>query len=139
MVSQEEIERLHNMPKVIEEDWVWDVDGRSFRGEATVICLDSAAKLTLKAWKRRNYGFCLLYKSSKVVRRWDDGFHRNPDGTLIEGSHKHQWHPQYEDKKAYSVEDITTDNVDDAFFDFLDEENIELRGEYQRQKELTGT
>ncbi len=139
MVSEAEVQQLHEMDKVIEEDWLWDAEGGSLRGEASVICLDSTATLTLKAWKRRSYGFCLLYKSSKVIRRWDDGIHRNPDGETLEGSHKHKWHPQYEDKKAYPVDDITTDNVDDAFFDFLDEENIVLEGDYQRQEELTGT
>jgi hypothetical protein len=136
MVSEQEIERLHEMDKLIESDWVWESDGPGFKGEARVLCIDSPATLTLKGWKRRNYGFCLLYKSSKVVRRWDDGVHRNPDGEIIEGSHKHNWHPQYEDTRAYPVDDITRDNVDDAFFDFLNEENIRLEGDYTRQSAL---
>lgn len=124
------------MDKVIEEDWSWEPEAGSLRGEATVICLNSDARLTLKAWKRRNYGFCLLYKSSKVVRRWDTTPHRNPNGEMITGPHKHKWHPQYEDARAYPVDDVTTEDVDDAFFDFLDEENIDLIGNYTRQAAL---
>ena len=136
MVSKAEIDRLYHMPKVIEEDWHWTLSGPNHVGEATVYCIDSEAILTLKAWKRRNYGFCLLYKSSKVVRRWDDSRHKNPNGEVIDGSHKHFWHPQYEDAKAYPVDDVATDDVDEAFNDFLDECNIELRGDYQRQNTL---
>lgn len=137
MVSKAEVDRLYHMPKVIEGDWKWEVDGPNFTGEATVYCLNSDAKLTLKAWKRRNYGFCLLYKSSKVVRRWDDSIHKNPDGEIIRGSHKHFWHPQYEDSKAYPVDDIATNDVDKAFIDFLDECNIKHKGGYQRQSALS--
>lgn len=137
MVSEQEINRIHELPKVIEDDWVWEVNGPNLTGEATVYCLDDGVNLTLKAWKRRNYGFCLLYKRSKIVRRWDDGNHTNPDGERIEGSHKHYWTPEYEDTFAYEVDDIATDDVDQAFWDFLDEENIELNGSYTSQKELT--
>jgi len=136
MVSEAEIDRLYEMEKVIEDDWSWEVDGPTHRGEATVYCKGSKAKLTLKAWKRRSYGFCLLYKSSKIVRRWDDSRHRNPDGRIIDGSHKHKWHPQYEDNLAYPVDDVATNDVDEAFIDFLDECNIELRGDYSRQGTL---
>ncbi len=79
----------------------------------------------------------MLYKSSKIVRRWDDAIHTNPDGERIEGSHKHYWEPEHEDNYAYPVDDITTDDVDQAFQDFLDECNIEHRGAYTAQKELT--
>jgi hypothetical protein len=136
MVSKDEIDRLYEMKKVIEDDWEWENDGPGLKGEVTVYCLDSDAILTLKAWKRRNYGFSLLYKSSKVIRRWDDSIHENPNGQVIDGSHKHFWHPQYEDSKAYGVDNIDTDNVDNAFEDFLDECNIELQGSYQRQDKL---
>jgi len=136
MVSKEEIDTLYAMPKVIEEDWIWEVEGPNLVGEATVYCLESDAVLSLKAWKRRNYGFCLLYKSSKIVRRWDDGVHRNPNGEVIEGSHKHRWHPEYEDNIAYPVDDVATNDVDKAFEDFLDECNIEHKGAYNRQKAL---
>jgi hypothetical protein len=124
------------MEKIIEEDWTWEVAGPNLVGEATVYCYESDAILTLKAWKRRSYGFCLLYKSSKIVRRWDDSRHKNPDGEIIDGSHKHYWHPKYEDNYAYPVDDIATDDVDKAFEDFLAECNIELRGDYNRQDTL---
>ena len=136
MVSKAEIDELYHAPKVIEDDWAWETNGPNHQGEATVRVLGKDANLTLRAWKRRRYGFCLLYKATKVVRRWDDAVHTNPDGERLEGSHKHYWHPEYEDAYAYPVDDITTDDVDEAFKDFLDECNIELRGSYNGQQEL---
>lgn len=137
MVSKERIDELYDADKVIQENWVWERNGSSLTGEATVRCVGEGIDLTLKGWQRRNYGFCLLFKSTKVVRRWDDSIHTNPDGKVIRGSHKHFWHPEYEDNMAYPVNDVATDDVDDAFMDFLDECNIELRGKYHSQKELT--
>lgn len=137
MVSKERIDELYRAPKVIEEDWTWEINGPNHTGEATVRCLGIDASLKLRAWKRRRYGFCLLYKATKVVRRWDDGRHTNPDGQTIEGSHKHYWHPQHEDSFAYPVDDVATDDVDQAFIDFLDECNIDHRGRYTAQQELT--
>jgi hypothetical protein len=55
---------------------------------------------------------------------------------VINGSHKHYWHPHYEDNYAYPVDDVATDDVDKAFQDFLAECNIELRGDYNRQETL---
>ncbi|MGQ4555951.1 DUF6978 family protein [Halobellus sp. GM3] len=134
-VTRQKIEELHEAAKVIEEDWEWEVKGSNMEGEAIVYCLGMEESLTLKAWKRKNYGFALLYKGAQAVRRWDDGVHHTPDGT-VEGSHKHYWNPPHEHKCAYEVNDISTDDVDEAFHDFLEEENIELQGDYVRQTEL---
>jgi len=132
MVSKAEIDGIYDMDKVIEEDWEWKRRGPNLEGEATVYCLNEDVNLTLKAWKRRSYGFCLLYKSSKVVRRWDMSTpHTNPDGEVITDPHKHYWTEKHEDAYAYSVDDVATDDVHQAFLDFLDECNIELRGTYQ--------
>lgn len=136
MVSREEVKELHEADKIIEEDWQWDVQGPNVEGEATVYCRNRDETLTLRAWKRRSYGFCLLYKGATAIRRWDDGVHRKPNGECLEGSHKHYWTPIHEDQKAYEVDDIATDDVDQAFHDFLEEENIDLLGNYTRQTEL---
>lgn len=132
MVSKAEIDGIYDMEKVIEEDWEWRPRGSNFEGEATVYCLNEDVNLTLKAWKRRCYGFCLLYKSTKIVRRWDTSVpHTNPDGEVITDPHKHYWTEEHEDAFAYPVNDVATDDVHQAFWDFLDECNIELRGTYQ--------
>lgn len=66
--------------------------------------------------------------------RWDNSTpHTNPDGEVIDEPHKHYWDEEYEDRFAYPVDDIATDDVDQAFMDFLDECNIELQGSYQSQ------
>lgn len=137
MVTKSEIDRIYDMDKVIEEDWEWERAGGSLVGEATVFCLKEDINLVLKGWKRRKYGFCLLYKSSKVVRRWDFSTpHTNPDGEVIDEPHKHYWDEDYEDAFAYAVDDVTTSDVDEAFNDFLDECNIRHEGGYYRQIEL---
>ncbi|XVH30675.1 DUF6978 family protein [Haloferacaceae archaeon DSL9] len=136
-VTREKIEKLHEIDKVIEEDWEWNVQGPNAEGEATVYCIGEEEELTLKAWKRKSYGFALLYKGAQAVRRWDDGVHHTPDGGEVVGSHKHYWNPPHEDKCAYEVDDISTDDVDQAFHDFLEEENIDLLGTYSRQTELS--
>lgn len=33
--------------------------------------------------------------------------HRNPDGRLVGGPHKHAWSEKYQDRQAYMPEDIT--------------------------------
>jgi hypothetical protein len=132
MVTKAEIDGIYDMDKVIDENWQWQRRGPNFEGEATVYCLHEDVNLTLKGWKRRNYGFCLLYKSSKVVRRWDTSVpHTNPDGEVITDPHKYYWTEDHEDAFAYPVDDVTTDDVHQAFWDFLDECNIDLRGTYQ--------
>lgn len=137
MVTKAEIDRIYDMEKVIEEDWEWQKRGSNLIGEATVYCLNEDVNLVLKAWKRQNYGFCLLYKGSKVVRRWDDSTpHTNPDGEVIKEPHKHYWDEDHEDRFAYPVDDVETDDVDEGFFDFLDECGIDLLGSYSRQAEL---
>lgn len=34
--------------------------------------------------------------------------HRNPDGRLVGGPHKHAWSETYQDRQAYMPDDITT-------------------------------
>lgn len=132
MVTKAEVDGIYDMEKVIDEDWQWQPRGPNLEAEATVYCLNQDINLTLKGWKRRSYGFCLLYKSSKVVRRWDTfAPHTNPDGEVITTPHKHYWTEKHEDAFAYPVDDVATDDVHQAFWDFLDECNIELRGTYQ--------
>lgn len=137
MVTKAEVDRIADMEKMIEEDWEWERRQSNLVGEATVYCLDEDINLVVKAWKRNNYGFALLYRGSKVVRRWDNSTHTNPDGKRVEGSHKHYWDEEHEDRFAYPVDDITINDVDEGFMDFLDECNIELNGSYSRQSELT--
>jgi hypothetical protein len=139
MITKSEIDEIHDMEKVMEEDWVWEKVGPNLIEEAKVYCINSDINLTLKGWKREKYGFCLLYKNTRIVRRWDDSTpHTNPDGTVIDEPHKHYWDEEYEDAFAYAVDDIPTNDVDGAFKAFLEEEHIEHTGTYMRQEELPG-
>lgn len=137
MITKAEIDWIHDMDKVMEADWEWIRRGPNYEGEAKVYCLNEDINLLLKGWKREAYGFCLLYKTSRIIRRWDNITpHTNPDGEVIDGPHKHYWDGNHEDGFAYAVDDVATNDVDRAFQDFLEEESIEHTGSYIRQEEL---
>lgn len=136
MLTEAEATEIYEMEKVIQEDWEWEHHGRNWVGEATVSCIGSDILLTLYGRYNREYSFSLVYRGSKVIRRWDNGKHKNPDGKWIEGSHKHKWTKQHEDTLAYEVDDINTSNVNQAFHDFLEESNITLQGTYNQIQTL---
>lgn len=65
------------------------------------------------------------HKDSIILARLDiDGSpHRNPDGTVIEGTHLHLYNEQYNDKVAIPVPEIFTNTSDlfltlDQFMDY---------------------
>jgi len=136
MVTAEEAERLYTKKKYISEDIYveWELIHSSPKATRYVISVpvltDDGEELCLKgnyscSSRRQNYSFALLYKSSVPIRRWDYAPHKYEART----SHKHKW-DGVGDHEAYIVTDITLNDVNQAFFDFLNECNIEFRGCY---------
>lgn len=79
--------------------------------------------------RSKNFSFILLYKRKYIIRRFDmEPRHWNPDGTLIEGEHKHKWTDEHLDTIAYKVDDIDTNDINQAIFDFFEECNIDYNG-----------
>lgn len=138
MISTDEAEELHRIPKVIYEDFEWEWDGRKHVGSVRVECIDRDDVLRLSAWQNtRRYSFSLLYRNAITIRRWGNHpGHTNPDGEPTDGPHKHYYEEGYEDDWAYTTDDVTTSDVRQAFFDFLDEESIELGGSASYQAAL---
>lgn len=56
--------------------------------------------------------------------------HRNPDGKMVQGKHKHYWKDGYRDKFAYIPEDITAtwDQPIEVWRQFCAEANIRHQG-----------
>lgn len=129
MTSTEEADELSNAEKRIYDDFKWNWDGRKFTASVRVDCVDRDDVLRLVAWRNdRRYSFSLLYRNAVTIRRWGcHPGHKNPNGELVEGPHKHYHDEGYEDDWAYPTGDeVSTSDVQQAFFDFLDEESIEL-------------
>lgn len=131
MISKEEAEELHYAEKVIYENVNWEWDGQKHVTTVRVDCVNRDDVLRLTAWRTdRRYTFSLLYRNAIVIRRWGDHpGHENPDGEEIDGPHKHEYQEGHDDDWAYPTDDVSTSNPRQAFFDFLDEESIELDSE----------
>lgn len=129
-ISDSEAKELHNAEKKIYEKIKWDFDGQKHHTEARVDCLNRDDVLRLTVWynTRGDYSFSLLYRNAIIIKRWGNHpGHRNPDGELVDGPHKHYYQEGYEDDDwAYNTSDVSTSDLRQGFFDFLDEESIEL-------------
>lgn len=81
------------------------------------------------SWKgSKRYGFALLYKNNIPIRRWDDakGHIDSCSGKILEGPHKHYYHPIHGDNCAYETKDIRQGDVNGALLDFLKECHISM-------------
>lgn len=72
---------------------------------------------------------CAFIYKGICIRRWEStGPHRNPDGQLIGGEHKHEWDEVHEDRQAYVPDDIDSTSRDSGLMGFLDECAITIDG-----------
>lgn len=141
MITKNDAEELHDTPKVIYDNVEWEWDGQKYTTTVRVECKHRDDVLRLVAWQNsRRYSFSLLYRNAITIRRWGNHpGHTNPDGEVIDGTHKHEYKEGYEDDWAYETDDVTTSDARQAFFDFLDEESIELGGSAAYQDILGDT
>jgi len=140
MISEGRADELSDMPKVIDSTWRWQYKSEKdkYEGEVPVLCRNEQTTLRLVGWinKRLSYSFSILHKGSIPIRRWGDHIgHTNPKGAEIDGPHKHKWREDVGTGYAYKTDDVSRDSVDDAFFDFLNEEAIEFNGQYYQFEE----
>jgi len=126
---------LSRTPKVITEKLQWHgQDDRRRRLEARVLApeLNEVLKL-VGSVGHTNYGFVLLFENHPIRKLTKHHKHRNSNGKLVFGMHKHTWDEVSRDKCCYIPNDIDPDgDIDDIFLAFLEEENIKLREPYQR-------
>ena len=82
---------------------------------------------------------CAFIYGGVCISRWESiGPHRNPDGELIAGEHKHDWDDVHEDRRAYVPTDIDTASRDSILMSFLDECGITIEGPGGFAAELPG-
>ena len=132
MVSAADANRLLEEDKVIGANVTWRMDGNVFRLEATVLCIDSEEILSLRGfYGKKNRSFALLYRNTPIRKYTVHAFHRDPvTRERVTQPHKHWWDDEWEDKRVYIPGDIRIGNLNEEFVDFLQECNIELRGNY---------
>ena len=72
---------------------------------------------------------CAFIYNGICIRRWEStGRHRNPDGELILGEHKHRWDEAHEDRWAYVPDDIDATSRHSALDSFMVECGITIEG-----------
>lgn len=129
MITTEEADLLYQVPKYITEDLKWERTGHTLKMKVNVFT-ESADRLILYATSGRTYSFSLVYRGSSVIRRFDMKSHKNPNGVVLIGPHKHFSHEKNMQSEAYLVDDIAPNNVNEAIMQFLQECNIVLQAAY---------
>lgn len=72
---------------------------------------------------------CAFIYDGVCTRRWEStGRHRNPDGAVILGEHKHGWDETHEDRWAYVPDDIDATSRYSALDSFMVECGITIDG-----------
>lgn len=128
MITQAEADALVAEPKVISANITWRPHQRGYKiDSAAVLTEDTEKVLRLTGWiGPYNRSFVLLF-NNYPIRKWT--VHRRtkaPDGTTIEGPHKHAWDDDLQDEYAYVPTDIRIGSANEEFEDFLKECNITL-------------
>lgn len=135
--TTEEADLLVSAPKIIRQSVTWAPIKQSkiprWRFEVVVVCPHPRVDLRLVgSYGTKNWGLSLLMDMHPIRRTGNHtAEHRNPDGAIVAAPHKHRWDTDQGDRDAYIPTDIDFGNVNHAFFDFLDECNIRLEGDYQ--------
>lgn len=129
LLTTGEAKELLDTQKEINHPFGWRMisnDRRRLEASVWVPSLSVETKLSGNIG-RTNYSFTLTYKGY-CLRTYNVHFyHHNPDCNDIYEPHKHDWDEIYGTKKAYIVNDISTNDIDSALMDFLRECNVEAR------------
>ncbi len=83
---------------------------------------------------------CAFIYNGVCIRRWEStGRHRNPDGELILGEHKHGWDEVHEDRWAYVPDDIDPTSRTSVLDSFMVECGITIDGIDRSDPEPSGS
>ncbi len=122
-------------PKIIASNIRWTRYDRAYRlDDVLILCINSNQILKLRGYiGPRNHSFVILFKNYPI-RKWTvHNSGKLPDGTRIDGPHKHAWDDDLEDEWCYIPTDISIGNPNEELMDFLKECNIDLLGGYQAE------
>lgn len=127
-ISKEDIDNLYAIPKIIIDDIKWQSNNNSLKIKISVYTKEEqfkGIKITLYGNVGKKYSFSLNCNNNIIIRRWD--YFKHPD---IQEPHKHYFDGNINAMKIYPATDIPTDDLNIAFYNFLKECNIELKGIY---------
>jgi hypothetical protein len=146
VVDSELIEDLYTCGKVAIEEVGWEVDEDAdyehYQLHQEVITVDESRPLDWHGWfsnksDEPRWGFKLEFQKKYEVRSWDMALrhYSSREDRYIDGvgKHKHFYHNEALPRAVYEIPDgeISTDDPNQAVWDFCDERNIELRNGYQ--------
>lgn len=134
-LSTEEADRLVKAKKLVSASVSWKTsNNNSWRLEAKAVELETQEILSIKCYiGKDNYSFALLYKNYPI-RKYTKHQRHKFNGTVYDEPHKHTWDTEYGDKQVYIPKDIDPGaSIDQQFFSFCNECNIELIGGYQQR------
>ena len=132
VITKAEADALIAEDKVITANIVWRSWHRGQKMEPVLVLgTVSGAVLRLLGWiGPRNRSFVLLYNNCPI-RKWTvHARTKAPDGTRIDGPHKHTWDDILGDEYAYVPDDIRIGNPWEELEDFLRECNVTLLGSF---------
>ena len=135
MLTNAEVSDLLDKDNIITANLHWHPKGGKYSEryflEATVLLPVDNLILRLTGNKgKRNRSFVLLYSGDPIKKVTVHHKHRNPDGTIIYGPHKHTWDEVCDDRNAYVPDDINFGDINSEFHGFLKQCNIKLLGTY---------
>ncbi len=137
-ITKAEADALIAEPKVISANINWRVEQRWQRMDDVTVLAESGEVLRLTGKiGPYNRSYVVLYKNHPI-RKWT--FHRRtraPDGSLIEGPHKHTWDDELADEYAYVPDNIRIGDPYEELEDFLKECNITVLGKISGQYRQT--
>ena len=115
MIPQQEFENiLGDTTKKIESDLLWSDHPTLSHAQQFEVRVLSESGWPLKVVGRWNplkdkLSYIMVLDGPGRILGLDMGEvgHRNPDGQLLQGTHKHRWTVEHEDKQAYVPMDIT--------------------------------
>lgn len=142
-MTEAQVASLLAEDKVITANLLWRPWGRrGARLEATVLTMESDKRLKIFGYAGpTKQSFSLLYASIDIRRLClsNNAKHRNSNQELFEGLHKHRYDDNItQSREAYRPEDIQQPiGIDEAFFAFLKECKITLKGTYQPRLPLS--
>ena len=132
-ISRADADALVAEKKEITATLVWRNWGSGYRlQDSVVLGTESGTILRLTGFVgRSNRSFALLYRNAPIRKYTAHSGHRNPDGTRIEGPHKHTWDDTFEGAVAYVPNDIRIGEPNEELIDFLKECNVTLSSPYR--------
>lgn len=135
-IDEKEVDAfINHAPKEIPDQvikWKYNENTKSFEFEVEVKTSPGYIARIVGTHNPRNgktkFALILNEKRIRCLEYGSTAKHRNPNGGLVIGLHKHFWTDQFEDREAYVPQGIDTSDPNKAFISFLKECNIKFTG-----------